>query len=165
MTKKLKLKFGGFFRKMRILWWNIPLYIFFSHFGKSSQKEKTNHSGCVFFSILWGRQSSNHPQMDLAKFGNKLERKVEKFRKCCYILANTYLYSKSEIELPFNVKITIIYLLISFCLNLAISNFIFSGDVITLAQFWLFCRLLQNLGFRVIISRSSPSSLCLQSTR
>jgi hypothetical protein len=32
------------------------------------------------FSILWGRWSGDHPQEDLAKFGNKLKRKVEKIR-------------------------------------------------------------------------------------
>jgi hypothetical protein len=115
------------------------IYLFFAFWQKFTKRQKLITLGVFFFPPnLWGRQSSNHPQKDLAKFGYKLERKVEKFRKSCYILANTYLYSKSEIDLPFNVKITIIYLLISFCLNLAISNFIFSGNVITLAQFWIF---------------------------
>jgi hypothetical protein len=142
-----------------------PFVFVFCILAKVHKKKKLITPGVFFFPILWGRWSSNHPQKDFAKFGYKLERKVEKFRKSCYILANTYLYSKSEIDFPFNIKITIIYLLIPFCLNLAISNFIFSGNVITLAQFWLFCRLLQNLGFRVIICRSSPSILCLQFTR
>jgi hypothetical protein len=65
------------------------MYIF-RILAKVHKKKKLITPGVFFFSILWGRQSSNHPQKDLAKFGYKLERKVEKFRKSCYILANTY---------------------------------------------------------------------------
>jgi hypothetical protein len=38
----------------------------------------------VFFPIFCGRHTGNQPQEKLAKFGYRLERKVEKFKYCSY---------------------------------------------------------------------------------
>ncbi len=43
--------------------------------------------GPFFFSILWCRQTGDHPQEDLAKFGYIPNMKVENFKKPSYILA------------------------------------------------------------------------------
>jgi hypothetical protein len=40
-----------------------------------------------FFSILWGRWTGNHPQEDLAEFGNRSLREVDFFGEPHYILA------------------------------------------------------------------------------
>jgi hypothetical protein len=40
-----------------------------------------------FFSILWGRWTGNHPQEDLAEFGNRSLRKVDFWGEPHYILA------------------------------------------------------------------------------